>query len=57
MEQLNSVAGVIALTMGVSWASGINLYATIMMLGIFGLNHLVELPPALHILADPLVKI
>ena len=55
MEQLNGIAGVIALTMGVSWASGINLYATIMMLGIFGLNHLLELPPALHILADPLV--
>ncbi len=55
MEQLNGIAGIIALTMGVSWASGINLYATIMMLGICGINNLVALPPALHILADPLV--
>ncbi len=55
MGQLNNVAGVIALIMGVSWASGINLYATIFMLGICGLNHIAELPPSLHILADPLV--
>jgi len=55
MEQLNTVASVIALTMGVSWASGINLYATILMLGICGINHVIELPLAFHILADPLV--
>ena len=55
MDQLNNIAGVIALTMGVSWASGLNLYAAIMMLGICGINHVVELPDALNILANPLV--
>ncbi|MBW1776820.1 MAG: DUF4126 domain-containing protein, partial [Deltaproteobacteria bacterium] len=29
MEQLNQIAGVIALSMGAAWASGINLYAAI----------------------------
>ncbi len=55
MEQLNTVVSVIALTMGVSWASGINLYATILMLGLCGIDHVVKLPPDLQILADPLV--
>ncbi|MGB5260353.1 MAG: DUF4126 domain-containing protein [Gammaproteobacteria bacterium] len=45
----------IALTMGVAWASGINLYAAILMLGYLGLTGSIELPPGLEMLADPLV--
>lgn len=55
MEQLNQVAGVIALTMGVGWASGINLYAAILMLGIMGATGNMVLPPGLQVLANPLV--
>lgn len=55
MEQLNHIASIIALTMGVSWASGINLYATILMLGIMGSTGHMTLPPDLQVLANPLV--
>ncbi len=55
MDQLNHIASVIALTMGVGWASGINLYACIFMLGILGATGNIVLPPGLHILANPLV--
>ncbi len=55
MEQLNHIAGVIALTMGVAWASGINLYAAIAVLGILGSTGNMTLPPDLQILANPLV--
>jgi len=50
-----SVTQTIALTMGVGWASGINLYATICMLGILGSTGHLVLPPNLLILQDPLV--
>lgn len=57
MEQLDQIAKVIALTMGVGWASGINLYAAILMLGILGITGNTVLPPDLQILATPLVII
>jgi hypothetical protein len=57
MEQLNHIAGIIALTMGVAWASGINLYAAIAMLGILGITENIVLPPGLQILANPPVII
>lgn len=41
--------------MGVAWASGINLYAAIFMLGYLGMTGNIELPPDLQILSDPLV--
>jgi len=47
MDQLNHIAGIIALTMGVAWASGINLYAAIAMLGILGISENIVLPPGL----------
>ena len=34
MDQLDQIVSLIALTMGVGWASGINLYATVLMLGV-----------------------
>jgi len=55
MEQLNHIAAIIALTMGVAWASGINLYAAILVLGILGATGGMSLPPDLQILANPLV--
>ncbi len=45
----------IALTMGVAWASGINLYAAVFMLGYLGMTGNIQLPPDLMVLSDPLV--
>ena len=47
----------IALSMGVAWASGINLYATLLVLGYMGMTGNIDLPPDLQILADPMVMI
>ncbi len=55
MDQLGQIAGVISLTMGVAWASGINLYAAILTLGILGATGNIALPPSLEILSNPLV--
>lgn len=43
----------IALGMGVAWASGINLYAAIAMLGILGATGNMDLPPGLEVLQHP----
>ncbi len=51
------IAQTIALTMGVAWASGINLYAAIFMLGFMGTTGNLELPPDLQILSDPMVML
>ena len=45
----------IALSMGVGWASGLNLYAAILTLGYLGTTGDIALPPDLQILTDPLV--
>ncbi|WP_232424050.1 DUF4126 family protein [Imhoffiella purpurea] len=45
----------LALTLGAGWASGINLYATVLLLGLLGATGTVDLPPGLDILMDPLV--
>lgn len=45
----------IALALGASWASGINLYAAILTLGVLGITGNIVLPPDLAILASPLV--
>jgi hypothetical protein len=55
MNELDSVANIIALTMGVGWASGINLYAAIFMLGLMGATDSIVLPPDLLVLTNPLV--
>jgi hypothetical protein len=47
----------IALTMGVAWASGINLYAAILMLGYMGSTGNIDLPPGLEIVTDPMVMV
>jgi hypothetical protein len=55
MDQLDQIIKTIALTMGVGWASGINLYAAILMLAILGATGNVVLPPELQVLMSPLV--
>jgi hypothetical protein len=46
---------IIALSMGAAWASGINLYATIFMLGYMGASGNMDLPPELNLLSNPMV--
>ncbi len=46
---------VIALSMGAAWASGINLYATLFMLGYMGTTGNINLPPELDVLSNPMV--
>ncbi len=55
MDAYQQVIATISLTMGVAWASGINLYATIGMLGIMGATGNIILPEQLLVLQDPLV--
>lgn len=57
MEQLDQITTLIALSMGVAWASGINLYATVLMLGVLNNMGHISLPPGLEIVSDPLVLI
>jgi hypothetical protein len=45
----------IALMLGAAWASGINLYAAVLVLGYMGSTGYTTLPPALEVLQDPLV--
>ena len=49
------LVAVIALGMGAAWASGINLYAAVFVLGLMGATGHIELPPHLEVLSDPLV--
>jgi len=55
MEQLDQIVNTISLTMGVAWASGINLYAAILVLGLLGITENIVLPDHLQILMNPLV--
>jgi hypothetical protein len=55
MADLDPIIQTIALTMGVAWTSGINLYAAILVLGIMGSTGNIALPPDLLILSDPLI--
>lgn len=45
----------LSLAMGTAWTSGINLYATVAALGIAGRLQMIQLPPGLEILTDPVV--
>jgi hypothetical protein len=55
METYQHIIETLALTLGVGWASGINLYATLFVLGFMGANGYAALPPDLAILTNPLV--
>ena len=55
MEEFDQIIKTISLTMGAAWASGINLYATILVLGLMGVTENIVLPEGLEILMDPMV--
>ena len=55
METFEAVTATIAITLGVGWASGINLYAAMLSLGLMQRLGYATLPAGLEVLADPLV--
>ena len=55
MEALDQISTTLALTMGLAWASGINLYATLLTLGYLANTGNIDLPPDLQIVANPAV--
>jgi hypothetical protein len=55
VEEYQTLLSTIALTMGLSWASGINLYAALLVLGVGGSTGNIDLPADLQVLQDPLV--
>ncbi|MGD9826513.1 DUF4126 domain-containing protein [Desulfobacter sp.] len=55
MESFDQIIKTISLSMGAAWASGINLYATVFVLGILDATGNLVLPQGLEILSDPVV--
>lgn len=55
MDEYSQLIATISISMGVAWASGINLYAAILMLGIMGSTGNIVLPTDLQVLSDPMV--
>lgn len=55
MENYEALLATIALMMGASWASGINLYAVLLVLGLGGSTGHINLPAELSVLQEPLV--
>jgi len=55
MEALDQISTTLALSMGLAWASGINLYATLFTLGYLANTGNIVLPPDLQVVANPLV--
>ena len=55
MENYEALLATVALMMGASWASGINLYAVLLVLGWGGSTGHIDLPAELLVLQDPLV--
>lgn len=55
MNEYEQVIGIIGLSMGLGWASGVNLYAAILTLGVLSVTGSMELPPGLETLNNPLV--
>lgn len=47
----------IALSMGAAWASGLNLYAAVFVLGFLGATGNIQLPPELQVLTNPLLMV
>ncbi|MGZ4980330.1 MAG: DUF4126 domain-containing protein [Methylobacter sp.] len=55
MDALDQISTTLALSMGLAWASGINLYATLFTLGYLANTGNIALPPDLQIVANPMV--
>lgn len=57
MDEMTTVVSAIALMLGAGWASGINLYAAILAIGIMGNTGVMVLPEDLAIVGHPLVLV
>lgn len=55
MDEYNELIKTISMTMGAAWGSGINLYATVLVLGGLGITENIVLPQGLEVLMNPLV--
>lgn len=55
MDEYQTLVQTIALTAGAAWASGINLYAVILVLGLGGATDAIALPPELEVVENPMV--
>lgn len=55
MDAYQQLIATLALTMGTAWAAGINLYATIAVLGFLGITGNIVLPEQLAVVQDPMV--
>ncbi len=55
MESYDNLVETLSLGLGAAWASGINLYAAILVIGLLGATGSFDLPPGLEVLANPLV--
>ncbi len=55
MDDFDQIIKTLSLTMGSAWASGINLYATVLVLGFLGVTGNIVLPESLDILMNPMV--
>lgn len=57
MDTLDQLSNTLALTMGLAWASGINLYAALLTVGVLANTGNISLPPDLQILTNPIVLV
>ena len=57
MEQFTHIVQTLSATLGVAWASGINLYAALLVLGLLGATGSITLPEHLQLLSHPLVLV
>ena len=55
MDEMTTVVSTIALLLGAGWASGINLYAAILALGLMSNTGTLVLPEELELVSHPLV--
>ncbi len=55
MEQYDQIIQAITLAMGAAWASGVNLYAAMLTLGVLAVTGNMVLPPELQVLQHPMV--
>lgn len=55
MDQYHELVTMLALTLGVGWASGVNLYAAVLTLGLLGSSGTVDLPAGLQVVENPMV--
>ncbi|MCO6426683.1 DUF4126 domain-containing protein [Nitrosomonas communis] len=55
MNGYEALVATLAMTMGASWASGINLYAVMLVLGLGGATSNIHLPAELTVLENPLI--